>query len=65
MDHLKWQGVYPALLTPFDSADNVDFRLFEKNMDAQIEAGVDGLVLGGSLGEASTLTCDEKKNLLI
>ena len=43
MNALKWEGVYSALLTPFDSADNIDFKLFEKNIDAQMTAGIDAL----------------------
>ena len=65
MNVLNWKGVYPALLTPFDSNDHIDFKLFEKNIDAQIDAGIDGIVLGGSLGEASTLTSEEKNDLLV
>jgi 4-hydroxy-tetrahydrodipicolinate synthase len=65
MNTVNWKGIYPALLTPFDADDNIDFKLFKKNLDAQIEAGIDGIVLGGSLGEASTLTNEEKKYLLI
>ncbi|MEO6453994.1 MAG: dihydrodipicolinate synthase family protein [Ginsengibacter sp.] len=65
MNPVQWEGIYPALLTPFDADDNIDFKMFKRNLDAQIEAGIDGLVLGGSLGEASTLTNDEKKHLLI
>ncbi|MDQ2718256.1 MAG: dihydrodipicolinate synthase family protein [Bacteroidota bacterium] len=65
MNTVKWNGIYPALLTPFDSNDHIDFKLFEKNLDAQIKAGIDGIVLCGSLGEASTLTNLEKKELLI
>lgn len=62
---VKWEGVYPALLTPFKQDDSVDFELFGKNIRAQLDAGVEGLIVGGSLGEASTLTADEVKNLLI
>jgi 4-hydroxy-tetrahydrodipicolinate synthase len=62
---VNWQGVYPALLTPFDNNDAIDFKIFEKNLITQIEAGIDGVVLGGSLGEASTITNEEKKHLLI
>lgn len=62
---IKWEGVYPALLTPFDALDKIDFKLFEKNLEAQIEAGIDGAVLGGSLGEASTLSVEERKHLLV
>lgn len=65
MNTINWKGIYPALLTPFDAFDNIDFKIFEKNLDAQIEAGIDGIVLGGSLGEASTLHQEEKKNLLM
>jgi 4-hydroxy-tetrahydrodipicolinate synthase len=38
--------------------------MFAHNLKAQIEAGVDGLILGGSLGEASTLLQEEKMQLL-
>jgi 4-hydroxy-tetrahydrodipicolinate synthase len=65
MNILNWKGVYPALLTPFDDNDNIDFKVFEANIEAQIDAGIDGIVLGGSLGEASTLTGEEKNNLLV
>ena len=60
----NWQGVYPALLTPFNADDTIDFNLFKLNLDTQIEAGIDGIVMGGSLGEASTLLNSEKWDLL-
>jgi 4-hydroxy-tetrahydrodipicolinate synthase len=59
-----WKGVFPALTTPFTANDELDLPLFEKNLAAQLEAGVDGIVLGGSLGEASTLTTAEKGELV-
>lgn len=61
---VNWQGVYPALLTPFTSQDELDIPLFEKNLHAQLEAGVHGVIIGGSLGEASTLRESEKKQLV-
>lgn len=60
----KWEGVFPALLTPFTADDHVDYQMFGKNLDAQIAAGVAGVIIGGSLGEASTLTLDEKQQLV-
>ena len=60
----QWQGVYPALLTPFNADDTIDFAMFKLNLDAQLDAGVDGIILGGSLGEASTLLNHEKWELL-
>jgi len=59
-----WQGVYPALLTPFTADDQLDLPLFETNIQAQLNAGVHGLIIGGSLGEASTLSRPEKLTLL-
>lgn len=62
---VKWEGVYPAMLTPFKADDTIDFDLLSKNIKAQLDAGVSGLIIGGSLGEASTLTAEELKHLLI
>jgi len=60
----EWKGVFPALITPMTEDDEIDLKMFDKNLSAQIEAGVDGLIIGGSLGEASTLTPGEKYKLL-
>ncbi len=59
-----WQGVYPALTTKFTSDDKLDLPLFEKNLRAQLAAGVHGVILGGTLGEASVLTNEEKFTLV-
>jgi dihydrodipicolinate synthase/N-acetylneuraminate lyase len=61
---LDWKGVYPALTTKFTSDDKLDLKLFGKNLKAQLDAGMNGIILGGSLGEASTLTNTEKFDLL-
>ncbi|PVD49359.1 dihydrodipicolinate synthase family protein [Terrimonas sp.] len=61
---VQWKGVFPALTTKFTSNDALDLPLFEKNLEAQIEAGVSGIILGGTLGEASVLTVDEKETLV-
>ncbi len=60
----EWKGVFPALLTPFTANDELDLPLFEKNIQAQLDAGVHGVILGGSLGEASTITEKEKEELV-
>lgn len=60
----KWIGVYPALLTPFNADESIDESMFIKNLEAQIDAGVHGVIIGGSLGEASTLLNEEKIALL-
>ena len=61
---IDWTGVFPALTTKFTADDKLDFPLFEKNLKAQLDAGVNGVVLGGTLGEASVLTTDEKESLI-
>jgi len=64
MMNFNWQGVMPALTTQFDAQEQLNLEAFELNLVVQIEAGVHGIVLGGTLGEASTLTADEKVALL-
>lgn len=59
-----WKGVYPALTTKFDKNEEPDYGLFVKNLLTQLDAGVHGIILGGTLGEASTLTGEEKERLV-
>lgn len=61
---LNWQGVFPALTTKFTADDKLDLPLFEKNLHAQLDAGVNGIILGGTLGESSVLSNEEKFDLL-
>lgn len=56
----QWRGIYPAVTTKFDAAENLDVPAMERHFEFLIANGVDGLVTGGSLGEASTLTLEEK-----
>jgi|TARA_Y100001936_G_scaffold27553_2_gene25846 4-hydroxy-tetrahydrodipicolinate synthase len=59
-----WKGIYPALTTKFTDNYQLDLDTFIKNLNAQLEAGIHGCVIAGSLGEASTLNQDEKISLL-
>jgi 4-hydroxy-tetrahydrodipicolinate synthase len=61
---IEWKGIFPAITTKFKANDELDLPLFEKNLKAQLEAGIDGIILGGSLGEASTLTNSERETLV-
>ncbi|MCT4132278.1 dihydrodipicolinate synthase family protein [Elizabethkingia anophelis] len=61
---LNWEGIYPAVLTPFTKDGEIDFDMFAKNTEAQIKAGVHGIILAGTLGEASALETEEKFELL-
>ena len=59
-----WNGIYPALTTKLTIDDKLDIPLYLKNIEAQINAGIHGCVIAGSLGEASTLSQKEKISLL-
>jgi len=60
----EWKGVFPALTTKFTASDELDLTLFNTNLQAQIDAGIHGIILGGTLGEASVLTTAEKEKLV-
>ncbi len=61
---IQWKGVMPAVTTKFNDQDELDLENFKVNIKAQLDAGVHGIVLGGTLGEASTLTELEKRTLV-
>jgi 4-hydroxy-tetrahydrodipicolinate synthase len=54
-----FEGVYPAMVTPFDDDHSIDFDQLQADAQRLEEAGVDGLVPVGSTGESATLTHDE------
>ncbi|MDM4766751.1 dihydrodipicolinate synthase family protein [Pelomonas sp. SE-A7] len=56
----RWTGVFPAVTTKFHADESLDIAAMEQHFDWQIRSGVHGLVTCGSLGEASTLTLEEK-----
>ncbi|SNS09363.1 4-hydroxy-tetrahydrodipicolinate synthase [Belliella buryatensis] len=60
---MNWQGVFPAVTTKFHQDGSLDMDMFFKNIDFQIESGVKGIILGGTLGESSVLSLDEKIHL--
>ena len=61
---IQWTGIFPAVTTKFTKQDTLDIALFTKNIKAQIAAGVEGIILGGTLGESSVLTQSEKEILV-
>ncbi len=61
---IDWKGVMPAVTTKFTKEDTLDLEMFEVNIKAQLDAGVHGIILGGTLGEASTLSNEEKSILV-
>ena len=64
MTDWQWRGVFPALTTKFTAADDIDWSAMEKHLAFQLDAGVHGLIILGSLGETSTLSLAEKLQLV-
>ncbi|WP_373235880.1 dihydrodipicolinate synthase family protein [Cohaesibacter celericrescens] len=61
---VKWQGVFPAVTTKFNDDMSLDYAGNVSHIAWQIDNGVDGVVVCGSLGEASTLEVDEKVQIV-
>jgi 4-hydroxy-tetrahydrodipicolinate synthase len=59
-----WHGVLPAITTPFTADGQVDHDFLAKHAVQMLDAGCKGIVPLGSLGEAATLSFDEKTAIL-
>lgn len=62
--HVDWSGVFPAVTTKFKEDHSLDLEAIETHLEAQIEAGVHGLVMLGTLGENASLSLDEKHEVV-
>ncbi len=60
MRSVKWTGVYPAVTTKFTKEGDLDIPIFLDNIAYQVAAGIDGVIIGGSLGESSTISHRER-----
>ncbi|MDX3929380.1 MAG: dihydrodipicolinate synthase family protein [Shinella sp.] len=59
-----WRGVFPAVTTKFTESGDLDFKEMERCFALQFAAGVDGMIVCGSLGENMTLDAEEKIDIL-
>ena len=57
---MNWKGVLPAITTNLKADLSVDHPALGAHCRWLIDSGCTGIVCGGSLGEAATLTFDEK-----
>jgi dihydrodipicolinate synthase/N-acetylneuraminate lyase len=60
---VQWKGVFPALTTKFKQDFTIDYKAFLANVAFQLSSGIDGIILGGTLGESSALVGNEKSAL--
>ncbi|MCH8123463.1 MAG: dihydrodipicolinate synthase family protein [Bacteroidetes bacterium] len=60
----RWTGVFPAVTTKFKDDFSLDYDEMERHFNFQIDSGVHGMVVTGTLGENGSLTADEKQEVL-
>jgi dihydrodipicolinate synthase/N-acetylneuraminate lyase len=58
---VRFPGIIPAVTTPFDAAGAVDPDALAGNLAALLDAGVHGFVATGTMGEAGSLSADERR----
>jgi 4-hydroxy-tetrahydrodipicolinate synthase len=58
---VRFPGIIPAVTTPFDATGAVDPAALARNLAALLDAGVHGFVATGTMGEAGSLTAEERR----
>jgi 1-pyrroline-4-hydroxy-2-carboxylate deaminase len=61
---MNWNGVMPAMTTAFDAKDRVDAEFMSRHATWMVDSGCTALIMLGSLGEAATLSFEEKVDIL-
>ena len=62
---MKFKGLYTAMITPFcQGGKEIDFKAYEKLIQRQIDAGVQGIIPCGTTGESPTLSHEEHRELV-
>ena len=64
MKDIIFKGVCTAIVTPFNEENEINFDEFKRLINFQIDNNVNGIVVCGTTGEASTLSCEEKEELI-
>ena len=61
---MRFEGILPAVTTPFDERDEIDVDALKANVEVMLEAGVHGFVATGTMGEAAGLTREERRTVV-
>jgi 1-pyrroline-4-hydroxy-2-carboxylate deaminase len=61
---MRFPGIIPAVTTPFDAAGEIDFDGLERNLAVLLDAGVQGIVATGTMGEAGSLSAAERRTVV-
>lgn len=60
----KFKGIFPALVTPFDTQGKINANMVKKLVESCLEKGVSGFYVGGSTGESYLLSMEERRFML-
>ena len=61
---MKFNGIFTALLTPFDKNNKINEKELAKLVEFDVKMGVQGFYVGGSTAEAFLLSTDERKQIM-
>jgi 1-pyrroline-4-hydroxy-2-carboxylate deaminase len=61
---MRFPGILPAVTTPFADAGHIDFDALRSNVRALLDAGVHGIVGTGTMGEAGSLSANERREVI-
>jgi len=61
---VTWSGVFPALMTEFNKDGSLDLDGTQRHIKSCMDAGIEGLVMLGTLGENASLRAEEKETVL-
>ncbi|WP_374656516.1 dihydrodipicolinate synthase family protein [Dongia sp.] len=61
---VSWQGLFPAVTTQFKADEALDLPATQREIEALLKAGVDGLIMLGTCGENCSLQAEEKRAVL-
>ena len=64
MSRILFEGCAPAVVCPMNMDGSVNFEAFDRLVEFLITEGVSALVVNGTTGEASTLSAEEKIELV-
>jgi 1-pyrroline-4-hydroxy-2-carboxylate deaminase len=61
---VRFPGIIPAVTTPFDASGSVDVAALADNVTALLDGGVHGIVATGTMGEAASLSSQERRTVV-
>lgn len=60
----EWHGVFPALTTQFHPDESLDLEATARHLEVQIRAGIHGVIVLGTVGEGTSLSREEKLEVI-